>query len=298
MFQEEEKACLNGFEIPIQCILMEIKKGADETALHYHDYVELLYGIDCDTKILCDGKEYTMRSGDITVINSKQPHTVTVNSSTAKYIVIKFMPQILYAAEQSVFEFKYLIPFLADSEQYKKSFKRAEIEHSEIPSIMNRIMKEWNEKNYGYEIALRIYVTEIVLWLIRRWNTEEASADLNGETDEVMASVQRAVEYAQKSFQDATSEEAAKLCNLSYSYFSRIFKRIMKKSFTDYVTYVKLSEAKRLLSSTDKSITDISFETGFSTTSYFIERFKSQVGMTPMKFRKICRSRLDIKEEV
>ncbi|MCE4981601.1 AraC family transcriptional regulator [Mammaliicoccus sciuri] len=37
---------------------------------------------------------------------------------------------------------------------------------------------------------------------------------------------------------------------------------------------------------TDKSITDISYACGFSTTSYFIQKFKERYGQTPKKFLK------------
>ena len=291
---EEDKAKIDGFEIPVQCIQCELTSVGNINDLHYHDYVELLYGLDgCDAKVMCYNRNYRMREGDFIVVNSKQPHTVTTIGKVSKYIVVKFMPQILYAAEQSVLEFKYILPFITNDEKYSKIFFKSDIEKTEIPQILDDTIKEWHGMEYGYEVALRIYVIKIALWLIRRWHEENPSAsiDISGETDDAIRFIQKSIEFAQKNFSTATSLEAAQVCNLSYSYFSRLFKRVMKKSFTEYVNYVRITEAQRMLASTDKSITDIALDIGFSTTSYFIDKFKRQVHITPMQFRKKYKSK-------
>ncbi len=281
---EEQKANRNGFEIPIECITQSISHSDFSEVAHYHDYVEILYGTDCDAFVWIGGKEYNLKTGDLIIVNSRIPHGVRSNSNKkSDYIVIKFLPQILYAAEQSVFEFKYVLPFVADTDIFKNIFTVNELKNSEIPVIMRDIMTEWDERSYGYEIALRIYVNRIVLWLIRNWETSNIGIYENYNT---MAIIQRAIEYTQKNFQEADLNSVADQCGLSYSYFSRIFKRVMKKSFSEYVNYIRITEGQRLLASTSKSITEIAQDVGLSTSSYFIDLFKKQTGITPMKFRK------------
>ena len=283
MEYDEGKVKINGFEIPIECF-NRIHAYGDGTLqdLHYHDYVEMLYGVDCDVTVRCGVTDYNLKSGDFMLINSKTPHTVTSNSKLSIYTVIKFVPQILYAAEQSVFEFKYIIPFMSETKNYRKFFKRTEIEKTDIPDIMKSIVDEAKMCNYGYEIALRIYVSRLVLWLIRKWHVIGEETDISNET---MRSLQKGIEYAQNNLTTATSSMAARECHLCPSYFSRLFKRVMKKSFTEYLTYLKICEAQKLLMTTKHSITDIALDTGFSTTSYFIERFKEQTHLTPKQFR-------------
>lgn len=287
-YSEEPKAQLYGFDIPIQCIIRRIKKTNVLSGIHYHDYVELLYGLDCDADIWCNGKNFRLESGDLIIIHSKKPHTVMSRQETSTYVVIKFMPQILYAAEQSVLEFKYIVPFISDNDKYTNLFKKSEIEDSLVPHAINDIITEWNNREYGFEVALRAYTMKIALWLIRHWSKEitDSRIEIIDETTDAIHSIQKSIEYAQKHFSTANSFEAAKKCNLSYSYFSRLFKRVMKKSFTEYVNYIRITEAERLLATTSTSITDIALDIGFSTTSYFIEKFKNQVHLTPKQFRQ------------
>ena len=83
-----------------------------------------------------------------------------------------------------------------------------------------------------------------------------------------------------------TEKSLFKREKMSYNHFSYVFKKTFKKSFSEYVTRVKLREAEKMLILTDKSITEIAYDAGFSTSSHFIMRFKEAKGITPNKFRK------------
>jgi AraC-like DNA-binding protein len=48
----------------------------------------------------------------------------------------------------------------------------------------------------------------------------------------------------------------------------------------------RIDIAKRMIASTDKSITEIGFDCGFSATSAFIQSFKRMTGKTPLSYRK------------
>ncbi|MBS5083051.1 MAG: helix-turn-helix transcriptional regulator [Clostridiales bacterium] len=82
------------------------------------------------------------------------------------------------------------------------------------------------------------------------------------------------------------ASEMAELCNLSPSYFSRSFNRLMGMSFNEYLNYIRVSEAEKLLISTPLSITEIAVTVGFSTSSYFIKIFKVYKNLSPKQFRK------------
>ena len=87
--------------------------------------------------------------------------------------------------------------------------------------------------------------------------------------------------------EEISIQSVSDMCNISYSYFSRIFKQITKHSFSEYLNYVRISEAEKLLLSTDLSMTEIAIQTDFSTPSYFIQQFKLHKFISPKQFRKI-----------
>mgnify|MGYP005852418207 CR=1 FL=1 len=80
--------------------------------------------------------------------------------------------------------------------------------------------------------------------------------------------------------------DVAKQVHLSVSRLAHLFKEQMGITLVDYLTNVRISQAKRLLLSTDKSCTTICFEVGYNNQSYFTRTFKDMVGMTPRQFRQ------------
>ncbi|MCW3789434.1 AraC family transcriptional regulator [Plebeiibacterium sediminum] len=64
-----------------------------------------------------------------------------------------------------------------------------------------------------------------------------------------------------------------------------ICRHIMQKSLSEIIETRKLLEAKNLLSTTDKTITEIGFELGFNEKAYFTNLFKKKTGQTPSGFR-------------
>ena len=83
-----------------------------------------------------------------------------------------------------------------------------------------------------------------------------------------------------------TGKEAADRSHLSYSYFSRMFKQIMGKSFSEFISNVQINTAKNLLLTASLSVTEIAEQTGFSSSSHLIATFKHETGMTPHQYRK------------
>lgn len=80
---------------------------------------------------------------------------------------------------------------------------------------------------------------------------------------------------------DINREKIAKYVKVNASYLSRIFKAEIGLSITDYILSEKIKEAKIMLLHSNYSIQEISDLLNFSSTSYFVKRFKQIVGITP-----------------
>lgn len=78
----------------------------------------------------------------------------------------------------------------------------------------------------------------------------------------------------------------AEQVNYSDYYLSKLFKREMGISISDYVKQKKIDYAKILLLDTKKNIQDIAEELSFSTSSRFTEIFRKITGATPTEYRK------------
>ena len=80
-------------------------------------------------------------------------------------------------------------------------------------------------------------------------------------------------------------QDVARAVNMSNSRFSTVFAQECGKTFTEYLTGLRLEKAKELLKNTDKRSSQIALEIGYNDSHYFSYLFKKNVGMTPGEYR-------------
>ena len=85
--------------------------------------------------------------------------------------------------------------------------------------------------------------------------------------------------------QPITTQELARVCGLNRTYLCKRFIEETGTTVGQYVTQVKVEEAKRLMDITAKSIAEIAEYLGFSSQSHFQRVFKKYTGMTPGVYR-------------
>jgi AraC-like DNA-binding protein/mannose-6-phosphate isomerase-like protein (cupin superfamily) len=80
--------------------------------------------------------------------------------------------------------------------------------------------------------------------------------------------------------------EAAALVGMQEASFSKYFKRATGQNFSDLVRKLRLAHARRLLERSDKPISDICYEVGFTNLSNFNRHFLNDLGETPRHYRQ------------
>ena len=80
-------------------------------------------------------------------------------------------------------------------------------------------------------------------------------------------------------------QDAAAAVGMSNSRFSTVFAQECGKTFTEYLTGLRLEKAKELLKNTDRRSSQIALEVGYNDSHYFSYLFKKNVGMTPGEYR-------------
>ncbi len=108
-----------------------------------------------------------------------------------------------------------------------------------------------------------------------------AVAGKSGQTEH-----NRILAYVSENHAAVTLEELAVHFGRSRSYISHLFKKLTGRSIRAYCNELKLFSAEKLLRTTEMSVTEIAFESGFEDTSYFVRLFKEKYGYTPYKYKK------------
>lgn len=111
--------------------------------------------------------------------------------------------------------------------------------------------------------------------------------------EDTLAAHRRAVERVITTARERLCEpislrDMSRIAYLSTFHFNRVFHQITGLPPAKFVAAMRLDEAKRLLLNTNRSITDVCFEVGYSSLSTFTTRFTQRVGLGPREFRYLA----------
>lgn len=86
-----------------------------------------------------------------------------------------------------------------------------------------------------------------------------------------------------------TLQEMSRIAYISPYHFNRIFRHITGIPPNKFLYALRLETAKRLLLTTNTSVTDVCFDVGYNSLGTFIRRFTGLVGLSPSRFRSLAR---------
>jgi AraC-like DNA-binding protein len=93
--------------------------------------------------------------------------------------------------------------------------------------------------------------------------------------------------YVMKNFREKiTLDEVAAIANMSPTSFSRYFKMHANKTFSDFLTEIRIGYSCKLLVEKKISISEACYESGFNTLSNFNRQFKEVTHHSPLEYRK------------
>ncbi|MEO6134120.1 MAG: AraC family transcriptional regulator [Ginsengibacter sp.] len=152
---------------------------------------------------------------------------------------------------------------------------------SELLSLFQSLIETIQTSSDGYQQV----VTGIVLQILGVANT--FSEDQGVENDPAERLMSKAKSLLQETLdKPADMELLAKELHMSYAAFRKTFKKKVGVSPNQYHLNLRLNKAMRLLSSTDLTIGEVAYQTGFQSLFYFSKLFKKRIGESPKLYRK------------
>lgn len=126
---------------------------------------------------------------------------------------------------------------------------------------------------------------------LRSWflsKITEACKNITTKKDEQASSViEKAKMYIDENYKkDISLDDVSRIVDISPYYFSKLFKEETGENFIEYLTNIRIENAKKLLSNRELSIKYICANTGYGDPNYFSRIFKKSVGMTPTEYRE------------
>ena len=271
--------------IKLNCFLKQrVKVIGDQhfTSPHNHCDYELKYVVSGTSTQIVDGKTVILSAGDLLVIPPYTYHfqTESSNEDLIKYSIRLSVKQPTAGASAGrIKKYTELSDLLSNVSVIKDK-------KMELRTFFDIIDAEITEKDYGFFDALQASCQSLLLRIIRMtqrspsntWCSDEIKHNGNIKT-KLDTFIHRNYMY------DVKLDELAKELNVSRRHASRLVMKEYNKSFIEKLTQVRLEQAKYLLAYTDKDLSVISSDCGFSSHSYFAACFKKYEETTPKQYR-------------
>ena len=157
------------------------------------------------------------------------------------------------------------------------------IESKELWNKAIDISIDYKNKAFGYKLFTINYLFELFSYIKRNIDIYQ----LNDNSFKDNSKIKNALQYIYSHYsEEITLNDLALITHLSLAELSRSFKKTIGISPMLYIMNYRIRIASNLLEFSDKSITEIAYECGFSSSNYFTICFKRIVGITPKEFKK------------
>ena len=155
-------------------------------------------------------------------------------------------------------------------------------------SIFSISITQDKEDYYIYSIEQLVNTYKDFQEMLRQMKDflQECRAGVKEDTAFTNVAFMKLMKYINENYKSEISlSSAARVLNMNSNYVSQLFKKEAGITFVHYITQKRLEDAKKLLLTTQKPLTDIALDVGFNDTFYFVKTFKKFVGMTPGQYR-------------
>ena len=149
--------------------------------------------------------------------------------------------------------------------------------------IFRELIKHYNALSDSEDIILQ----SLVLKLIYTIEKDCHKAVKHGGSASVNPTVEEALKYIKEHLtEELTLKTVSSSVSLSPTHFHQTFKRAVGKPLREYIEEQRLKKAIKLLTTTEKTLTDIAYESGFSSQSYFSFVFKRKMKKAPREYMR------------
>ncbi len=237
---------------------------------NWHDNPEFLCCVDGEGEVLIDTVPISMKKGDTIVINPRHLHaTKTSNKMTYHCLIVdeKYFRDNCIDIDKTYFMEK-----INDPKAY------------ELMEMVNHAYKrQWTDFSAA---KIRLCVLEYIYFMSKNYSGK--AKPVAKKNSKSYVAVLDSIEYINNHYKEnLTLDEISAKAGFSRFHFSRLFKENTGSTVVELINAKRCEAATILLRETSMPISEICFECGYDSPSYFAKTFSKIYGYLPSDYRKI-----------
>lgn len=265
------------------CERLNIANPKNSKYCHFHDKYEIYYLYSGERYYFIKDKTYHIKSGSLALIKPYDVHYTTncANSGYDRHLISfykKYMQEFIDLSDGG----NLLQCFESDIHVMKLNM----YEQSFVETLFHSLDKECNSNNPDNELYKKTLVAQLMIFINRNIERfQDKDTDYINSSHKIVSGV---TTYINNHYnEDITLYGTSDKFHISPHHLSRIFKKYIGFTFTEYLNGIRVKEAQTYLRKTNIKIQDISEKVGFKSSTQFGRSFKKISGMSPNTYKKL-----------
>ena len=232
--------------------------------LHIHDAIEIVYVLEGTTTVNCESRQYALGPGDLFLAFPHQVHGYAQTKDFDGYLLIASSATLVDCKEM-------LRKMQPDHPVIHPTPQDAE-------KILSLMQMMWEDRKSVSGALLRGYCLVLLNKLVALTGLSCRSANLD--------TLQTVLRYIGEHYREPiTRAELAQAVGYSESHISHLISSQLQMPLKDYITMLRMDDARHLLQETDMPINQISLQLGFPSVRSFNRYFLQTMEMSPSAYR-------------
>ena len=252
----EFEICDIDYEVNYISFAGYLKTG--DNHIHSMSY-KMLYVSEGECIVYKNKEKCSLSSGSMMIVKPNCEVRIKTQGHDTKCIVIEFYSDVLW--------------------EYPEIYENVSNLNK---ALLEKMIKEYENREYAYEIHLKSLIYEIIGRIVRTYYFDKY---YTGD----YRKLHNSIVFLKENFlnKDLRMEEVAEASGLSLSYFRKLFVKVYKISPRSYISKLRLHKADELLQYTTMNISEISDALKFENQYYFSNFYKKHKGISPQKYRNM-----------
>jgi AraC-like DNA-binding protein len=270
---------------PLAVIEYEVPGATDP--MHWHDHLEIAQVLEGCGRFGLGGRSLAAEPGDVFFIDNSQPHVAhAAAGSTMRLLLVLFRPELIAGPGCRELDLGYLAAFRPDDPEISARVEGGTELAAELAPVLAELATLREPRRRSERLLADAKLREVLAVADRRRGSETtttASRTAAARRDLIRPVLAHVEEHYREPI---TLQEVAEVVHVSPSRVRHVFKEVTGVGFKEYLTQLRVAQAKRLLISTELPVAEVAQAVSYSNLSQFYKVFYRSASISPADYRR------------
>ncbi len=267
-------------------ISVERRDPQEPFGIHAHEFSEIVIITGGEGLHVTGEDSWQLSTGDVFVIGGSRPHDY-LNMDRLRLINVLFDQAELAMRLRDLPSLPgyhamfHLEPAWRKRHQFNSRLRVSTEEMDEICDLIDKLESELCRRESGFQFVATAVFMQLVGHLSRCYGRTK-----NADSQSLLR-IAETISHIETHFTEPVQlDDLVDISGMSRRSFLRAFESALGCTPIAHLIQLRINRASVLLTTTDRSITDIAYDVGFNDSNYFSRQFRKSLGVTPRDFRQ------------